>query len=201
MKPFLAQVKGRLLPGTLNKALVGKFCVCLIIALEHRESPLEGNQLLYQYPGLHKSIASFQWLFPRKPEFPFSSFQHVIAFAYNRYLPPLCQVRKKRTSQEDIEEKKALVQVQYRKQQGRKLEEKTSPEKRRGDESLRDSEMYGEGEGWKCTDSTANCTGGLTWGIALLCSLCIYLYERNLNRLKSSAAEVIWANPYSPLNS
>lgn len=65
-----------------------------------------------------------------------------IAFAYNRYLLPLCQVKEKRTSQEDTEEKKALVQVQYRKQQGRKLEEKTSPEKRRGDESLRDSEMY-----------------------------------------------------------
>ena len=69
VKPFLAQVKGRLLPGILNKALVGKFSICLIIALEHSESQLEGDQLLYQYPGLPKTIASFQWLFPRKMSF------------------------------------------------------------------------------------------------------------------------------------
>lgn len=73
VKTFLAQVKGWLLPGTLNKALVGKFTICLIIALEHSKSQLEGDQLLYQYPGLPKTIASFQCLFPRKAEFPFSS--------------------------------------------------------------------------------------------------------------------------------
>lgn len=70
VKPFLAQVKGRLLPGTLNKALVGQFSICLIIALEHSESQLEGDQLLYQYPGLPKTIASFQCLVPRSQSFP-----------------------------------------------------------------------------------------------------------------------------------
>lgn len=48
-------MKGWLLPGTFNKALVGKFSICLIIVLEHSESQLEGDQLLYQYPGLPKN--------------------------------------------------------------------------------------------------------------------------------------------------
>lgn len=96
VKPFLAQVKRRLLPGTLNKALVGKFSICLIIALEHSESQLEGDQLHYQHLGLLKTIASCQWLFPRKPEFPFSSFLTCHRFCLRqRYVPPFCQAKEK----------------------------------------------------------------------------------------------------------
>lgn len=87
-KPFLAQVMGQLLPGTLNQPLIGKFWICLMIALEHSESQLEGNQLLYQYPELPKTIASFQGLFPRKPEFPFSSFLTCHCFCSDREICP-----------------------------------------------------------------------------------------------------------------
>lgn len=87
---------GRLLPGTLNKALLGKFCTCLITALEQHGSQLEGNQLLYQYSGLHKSIASFQWLFPRKQEFLLSAFLTRYCFCLRQgYSPPLYQVKQK----------------------------------------------------------------------------------------------------------
>lgn len=69
---------------------------CLIIALEHSKSQLEGDQLLYQYPGLPKTIASFQGQFPRKTEFPFSSFLTCHCFCLpQRYFPPFCQVKEK----------------------------------------------------------------------------------------------------------
>lgn len=69
VKTFLAQVKGWLLLGTPNKALVDKFSICLIIALEHSKSQLEGDQLLYQYPGLPKTIASFSGCFQERQSF------------------------------------------------------------------------------------------------------------------------------------
>lgn len=99
VKTSLAQVKGWLLPGTRNKALVGKFSICLIIALKHSKSQLEGDQLLYQYPGLPKTIASFQWLFPRKAEFPFSSFltSHYVCLQ-QRDLPPFVSLKRKTSS-------------------------------------------------------------------------------------------------------
>lgn len=53
---------------------------------------------------------------------------------------------------------------------------------------------------WKCTDWTTDCTEGANLR-ACTASSPLHLYYSNWNCLKNSAAEVVWANPYSPLNS